>query len=128
MTYEFSDIITTISPSGDTGHIRIYEVANPTQVFDMIRGQKSVNIWIVENRVGPEASPEFGPYILSVDFLLERWQVYRRWPEGGVVDKTYCQGTITTWECLAGLVAMITDHMAERRLEVLRHIQETCRG
>nr|DAM84164.1 MAG TPA: hypothetical protein [Caudoviricetes sp.] len=126
--YPTEKIVATLSPSGDTGYIRIDGAADPTQVFDMIRDQKSVKIWTVENRVDPETSPEFGPYIVSIDFLLQRWQAYRRWPEGGVVEPTYCQGTITTWGQLAGLVSMITDHMAQRRLELLHHIQEACRG
>nr|DAU75562.1 MAG TPA: hypothetical protein [Caudoviricetes sp.] len=126
--YPTEKIVTTLSPSGDTGHIRIDGAADPTQVFDMIRDQKSVNVWTIENRVGPEAAPEFGPYILLIDFLLQRWQLYRSWPEGGVVESTYCQGSITTWERLAGLVAMITDRMAECRLKALYHIQEACRG
>lgn len=128
MAYTPSNIITTLSPSGDIGHIRIDGAANPRQVFDMIRDQKSVNVWTIENRVGPENSPEFGPYVVTIDFLLQRWRAYRRWPEGGAVDGSYCQGTITTWGPLAGLVSMITDHMAQRRLEFLHHIQEACRG
>ena len=126
--YPTEKIVTTLSPSGDTGHIRIDGAADPQQVFDMIRDQKSVNVWIIENRVGPESSPEFGPYIVSIDFLLQRWRAYRRWTEGGVVDGSYCQGTITTWGRLAGLVAMITDHMAQRRLEFIHHVQEGCRA
>lgn len=122
--YPTEKIVTTLSPSTDSGHIRIDGAADPTQVFDMIRDQKSVNIWIIENRVGPEAAPDFGPYIVSIDFLLQRWQAYRRWPEGGVMDQTYCQGTITTWERLAGIIAMTTDHMAERRLEALHTLIE----
>lgn len=128
MTYALSDITTTIFPSSDTGHIRIDGAADPTQLFDMIRGQKSVNVWTIENRVGPEADPEFGPYFLLIDFLLQRWQLYRNWPGGGVVESTYCQGSITTWERLSGLVAMITDRMAEHRLKALHHIQEACRA
>lgn len=126
--YPTEKIVTTISPSGDTGHIRIDGAADPAKVFDMIRDQKSVNVWTVENRVGPEAAPEFGPYFLLIDFLLQRWQLFREWAEGGVVEPTYCQGSITTCERLSGLIAMITDHMAECRLKALHHIQKTSRG
>ena len=45
-----------------------------------------------------------------------------------LIMETYCKGAITKWHHLTGLVAMITNHMVERRLELLHHIQEACHG
>lgn len=122
------DIITTITPDGVRGRIAFEGAADPTLIMETIRGTKTTLHWVVQNMIGTQEFPEFGPYILVIDFLQGEWEAYRLWPGGSIRRETYCKGAITKWDHLTGLVAMITDHMAERRLEALCHIQEACRG
>ena len=126
--YTPDNIITTITPDGTSGRIAFGGAADPTLIMETIRGTQTVHHWVVQNMIGTQEFPEFGPYILVIDFFQGEWEAYRLWPGGSIRMETYCKGAITKWDHLTGLVAMITDHMAERRLETLHRTQEACRG